>query len=102
MMNGAVMPTSPGPGSVLRVEGLRKVYGTTVAVDGIDLDVRRGEVVALLGPNGAGKSTTLDLALGLGFPDAGVVELMGRRPAEAIALVGSWARCSRAEGSLRT
>jgi len=54
-----------------------------VAVDGIDLDVAPGEVVALLGPNGAGKSTTIDMLLGLTPPDAGTVRLWGLSPKQA-------------------
>lgn len=47
------------------------------AVDGIDLAVEPGEVVAFLGPNGAGKTTTIDLLLGLSVPDAGRVQVLG-------------------------
>jgi len=67
------------------LRGLRKAYGATRAVDGVDLTVGHGEVVALLGPNGAGKSTTIDLLLGLGRPDAGTVALFGGTAAEAVA-----------------
>jgi len=67
------------------VRNLRKSYGETVAVDGVDLTVARGEVVALLGPNGAGKSTTIDAVLGLSTPDAGEVEVLGTTPAAAVA-----------------
>ncbi|MGH8970976.1 MAG: ATP-binding cassette domain-containing protein, partial [Actinomycetes bacterium] len=45
----------------VRVRGLTKRYAEKVAVDGVDLDVRRGEVLALLGPNGAGKTTTVEV-----------------------------------------
>ena len=71
-------------GPAIELQGLRKAYGTTVAVDGIDLTIQAGEVVALLGPNGAGKSTTIDIMLGLGRADAGSVQLFGRTPADAI------------------
>ncbi|WP_370420020.1 ATP-binding cassette domain-containing protein [Streptomyces sp. QH1-20] len=54
------------------------------AVDGIDLRIRRGEVVAFLGPNGAGKTTTIDMLLGLTRPDEGSVELFGREPQQAV------------------
>ncbi|MFF8832042.1 ATP-binding cassette domain-containing protein [Streptomyces sp. NPDC015131] len=54
------------------------------AVDGIDLRVRRGEVVAFLGPNGAGKTTTIDMLLGLTRPDEGTVELFGGEPRQAV------------------
>ncbi|GGQ07259.1 ABC transporter ATP-binding protein [Streptosporangium pseudovulgare] len=64
--------------------GLRKHYGDVRAVDGIDLLIEPGEVVALLGPNGAGKSTMIDMLLGLTRPDAGEVRLMGETPAEAV------------------
>ena len=74
---------------VLRVEGLERRYGagtrTVRAVDGFDLTVRRGEIVALLGPNGAGKTTTLDMLLGLVDPTAGTVRVFGERAADAAA-----------------
>jgi len=60
--------------------GAIKRYGKTVALDGVSLDVRRGEVLAVLGPNGAGKSTAISLWLGLLQPDAGEARLMGRSP----------------------
>ncbi|MBO1738190.1 ABC transporter ATP-binding protein [Leifsonia sp. TF02-11] len=68
----------------IRLFGLRKTFGSLTAVDGVDLTVRPGEVVALLGPNGAGKSTTIDLALGLARPSAGTAELFGGDPRRAI------------------
>lgn len=68
----------------IRLSGLRKTFGSLTAVDGVDLTVRPGEVVALLGPNGAGKSTTIDLALGLARPSAGTAELFGGDPRRAI------------------
>jgi ABC-2 type transport system ATP-binding protein len=67
----------------VHLAGLRKTYGATVAVDGVDLTIRSGEVVALLGPNGAGKSTTVDLLLGLSRPDAGTASLFGGPPRQA-------------------
>jgi ABC-2 type transport system ATP-binding protein len=57
-----------------------KQYGKVVALDGIDLEVRRGEVFALLGPNGAGKTTAISLLLGLMRPDAGSARLFGMAP----------------------
>ena len=77
------MDRTGAPAVALR--GLHKAYGSTKAVDGIDLTIEPGEVVALLGPNGAGKSTTLDIVLGLGRADAGSVELFGQTPRAAIA-----------------
>jgi ABC-2 type transport system ATP-binding protein len=69
----------------IRLTGLRKGYGAMQAVDGVDLLVAPGEVVALLGPNGAGKSTTVDLLLGLTRPDDGQARIFGRSPREAVA-----------------
>ena len=67
--------SSLGPSLLLR--GLRKVYADVVAVDGIDLEVARGECFGLLGPNGAGKTTTIEICEGLTTPDAGTVQLLG-------------------------
>lgn len=62
---------------MLRLTNLRKNYGNIVAVDGLSLEVRRGEVFGLLGPNGAGKSTTIGMSVGLITPDSGTVEIEG-------------------------
>jgi len=62
---------------VLRVSGLRKVYGASVAVDDASFAVERGEFFGLLGPNGAGKTTTISMVVGAQDPDRGVVELDG-------------------------
>jgi ABC-2 type transport system ATP-binding protein len=59
-----------------------KRFGPVTALDGFDLQVRRGELLALLGPNGAGKSTAISLLLGLQRPDAGRVTLFGADPQE--------------------
>jgi ABC-2 type transport system ATP-binding protein len=61
----------------LSIRGLRKAFADVVAVDGIDLEVLRGECFGLLGPNGAGKTTTIEICEGLTTPDAGVVNLLG-------------------------
>jgi ABC-2 type transport system ATP-binding protein len=66
---------SSGPSLLLR--GLRKAYADVVAVDGLDLEVARGECFGLLGPNGAGKTTTIEICEGLTTPDQGAVELLG-------------------------
>jgi ABC-2 type transport system ATP-binding protein len=73
--NPAAGPDAP----VLRATGLVKQYKRIRAVDGIDLQVAAGERVALLGPNGAGKTTTLMMLLGVIAPDAGDIEIVGRR-----------------------
>ena len=65
--------------SALRVRNLRKSFQEVIAVDGIDLEVRAGECFGLLGPNGAGKTTTVEICEGLTEPDAGEVEVLGRR-----------------------
>ncbi|MFD0773297.1 ABC transporter ATP-binding protein [Streptomonospora algeriensis] len=65
-------------------QSLYKTYGEVRAVDGVDLRIAPGEVVALLGPNGAGKSTTVDMLVGLTKPDSGEVRVFGRRPYDAI------------------
>jgi ABC-2 type transport system ATP-binding protein len=67
--------------------GLRKRYGRRQAVEGVSLQVDRGEVVGLLGPNGAGKTTVIKMLLGLVRPDAGEVMLLGRPAADASARV---------------
>ena len=62
----------------IRLAGVRKAYGDVVAVDGIDLEIERGEFFTLLGPSGSGKTTTLRMIAGFELPDAGTVELDGR------------------------
>ncbi len=64
--------------NAVRATGLGKRYGTTTAVDGVELAVAPGQVRGLLGPNGAGKTTLLRILFGLIHPDAGSVELLGR------------------------
>jgi ABC-2 type transport system ATP-binding protein len=63
----------------IEVKGLVKRFGDAVALDGIDLDVRRGECLGLLGPNGAGKTTTVEILQGLQAPTAGEVRVLGMR-----------------------
>jgi ABC-2 type transport system ATP-binding protein len=64
----------------ISVSGLRKTFGATVALDGLDLTVRTGEVHGFLGPNGAGKTTTLRILLGLLRADDGTAEVLGGDP----------------------
>jgi ABC-2 type transport system ATP-binding protein len=77
---------------MLRVRGLRKTYGDFVAVDDLDLEAHKGEILALLGPNGAGKSSTIQCLVGLLSPDGGTIEIGGHdalgTPAAARALTG--------------
>lgn len=78
--------------AIVEVRELRKVYGDTVAVDGIDLDVAEGTILGILGPNGSGKTTTVECISGLRRPDAGTVRVAGLDPAvdrrEVTKLVG--------------
>lgn len=64
----------------VRLRGVTKRYGSTTAVDGLDLDVQRAEVLALLGPNGAGKTTTVEMCEGFIKPDSGSIEILGLDP----------------------
>ena len=65
---------------IVLIEGLVKKFGSVRALDGLDLDVRPGEVHGFLGPNGAGKSTTIRILLGLMRHDGGRITLFGRDP----------------------
>jgi ABC-2 type transport system ATP-binding protein len=85
-------PTSVAPGvapggavPAIALGGVTKRFGAVTAVDGLDLTIEPGEVVAFLGPNGAGKTTTIDMVLGLSRPDAGTVEVHGLAPRSAVA-----------------
>jgi ABC-2 type transport system ATP-binding protein len=68
---------APSQGPALLLRDLRKSFADVVAVNGIDLEVARGECFGLLGPNGAGKTTTIEICEGLTDPDSGTVELLG-------------------------
>lgn len=68
---------SAGAGAALRIRALKKAFADVQAVDGIDLEVQRGECFGLLGPNGAGKTTTIEICEGLTPADDGTVELLG-------------------------
>jgi ABC-2 type transport system ATP-binding protein len=69
------------PDAAISIRGLGKRYGEFAAVDGLDLDIRRGEIFALLGPNGAGKTTTVEICEGYRSRDAGEVRVLGEDPA---------------------
>jgi ABC-2 type transport system ATP-binding protein len=76
-------PAAPlDPEAAISVRGLAKRYGDFPAVDGLDLDIRRGEIFALLGPNGAGKTTTVEICEGYRDRDAGEVRVLGQDPAQ--------------------
>jgi ABC-2 type transport system ATP-binding protein len=62
------------------LSGVTKRFGSIVALDELDLEVRRGELIAVLGPNGAGKTTAISLLLGLQQPDSGSARLFGKSP----------------------
>ncbi|GAB3558304.1 ABC transporter ATP-binding protein [Spelaeicoccus albus] len=83
----AIADPTPGPAAPYAVDarGLTKSFRSVRAVNGIDLQVAPGEIVAFLGPNGAGKTTTIDMLLGLAKPDTGTVSVFGRSPRGAIA-----------------
>lgn len=75
-------------GAVAALVNVTKRYGTTVALDGLCLEVRPGELLAVLGPNGAGKSTAIGLWLGTLQPDEGTALVMGGPPLEAESRLG--------------
>jgi ABC-2 type transport system ATP-binding protein len=75
---------------VLEVRGLTKRFGSTIAVDGLDMTIRRGEVLGFLGPNGSGKSTTVSMVLGLVKPSEGSIHLMGQPLADHPSLVSRY------------
>jgi len=93
-----------GP-SRLWAQGLTKVYRKRAVVNGVDIEVRQGEIVGLLGPNGAGKTTTFYMVVGLIAPDQGSVHLddrdLTRTPMyqRARAGWGIWLRSPRSSGS---
>jgi ABC-2 type transport system ATP-binding protein len=71
---------APAAAAVLEARGVAKRLGRVLALAGVDLALRRGEIVALLGPNGAGKTTFVSIVLGLRRPDAGTVRVLGHDP----------------------
>jgi ABC-2 type transport system ATP-binding protein len=98
--------------TVIQARGLRKAFGTTIALDGIDLRVEEGRILGLIGPNGAGKSTALNAMLGL-TPYQGELKVLGRDPWRErnqlmrdvcfiadVAVLPRWLRVSQALGYL--
>jgi len=94
--------------TVIEARGLRKAFGTTIALDGVDLRVEEGRILGLIGPNGAGKSTALNAILGL-TPYQGELKVLGRDPWAArdqlmrdvsfiadVAVLPRWIRVSQA------
>jgi len=67
-------------GPVIQVSGVRKTYGSTVAVDEVSFEVNDGEIFGLIGPNGAGKTTTMECIEGLRKPDRGTISVLGFDP----------------------
>jgi ABC-2 type transport system ATP-binding protein len=65
---------------VVRVDGIRKTYGSTAAVDDISFEVEPGKIFGLIGPNGAGKTTTMECVEGLRRPDRGTISVLGLDP----------------------
>ncbi|WP_237437430.1 ABC transporter ATP-binding protein [Alteraurantiacibacter aestuarii] len=81
--------TSDTTGLAIEVRGLVKRFDDTLAVDGVDLSVKRGSIYGILGPNGAGKTTTLRMILGIIDPDAGMRRVLGHKdPQDVARLIG--------------
>jgi ABC-2 type transport system ATP-binding protein len=74
------MSTLTATQSVIRVSGIRKTYGSTVAVDDVSFEVNDGEIFGLIGPNGAGKTTTMECIEGLRTRDRGTISVLGLDP----------------------
>lgn len=76
--------------TVISVSGLRKSYGSNIAVAGVDLSIQKGEIFALLGPNGAGKTTTVEILEGFRDRDSGDVQVLGFDPSTKGAAGQAW------------
>ena len=80
---------------IIRVSGIRKTYGRTVAVDDVSFEVSAGEIFGLIGPNGAGKTTTMECVEGLRAPDRGTISVLGLDPIrDAVRAAGSHRRAA--------
>jgi ABC-2 type transport system ATP-binding protein len=95
--------TATQPGSIARVRALKKSYGNVLALNNLNLEIRRGELLALLGPNGAGKTTLVRLLLGSARPDAGSVSVFGTDPylGHAQSRVGAMLQVGRVPETLK-
>ena len=84
---------TPGPQNEIVIKGLVKKCGDVTAVDGLNLEIRKGEMFGFLGPNGAGKTTTISMLSGLVKPTSGTAEIggfdIGKEPRKAKALIGA-------------
>jgi ABC-2 type transport system ATP-binding protein len=80
MILGGLYALRLAPVPVIRVSGIRKAYGRTVAVDDVSFEVAEGEIFGLIGPNGAGKTTTMECVEGLRTPDHGTISVLGLDP----------------------
>ncbi len=68
----------PNPDPILELSAVRKQFGGLIAVDALDVSVRKGEIFSLIGPNGAGKTTVFNMITGLDVPTAGTIKFLGR------------------------
>ncbi len=102
-LTAASVPVSDHHQPVASLSNITKHYGSTVALDGLYLSLRPGEIVALLGPNGAGKSTAIKLLLGLIAPTSGTVRIFGSDPRQAATRtrVGAMLQVARVTETLR-
>ena len=77
-MASLTAPTADAHPVVVEGIGLRKTYGTVTALDGVDVELRAGEICAIVGDNGAGKSTLIKILAGALLPDAGETRILGK------------------------
>ena len=86
---------------VIEISGLRKSYGSTLAVKDVSLEVEEGEIFGILGPNGAGKTTTVECISGLRKPDSGTISVLGLDPQRDRAVLRERVGVQLQEGTLR-
>ena len=90
----AHMPTLPTSRPVIQVAGVRKTYGSTVAVDEVSFQVNEGEIFGLIGPDGAGKTTTMECIEGLRTPTAASSPFWVSIPSVSLQAAGSYRRAA--------